>query len=101
MVMTYVLLGIILLNFVLLTKGVLKTEVGMTVTAIIAIILAGPIDGVRALQQGFEEFARIAVLFTAIAVPAHMLIRSAALHKLGMIVGEALGKVTTRSKIDP
>ena len=101
MVLTCMLLGIILLNFALLTKGILKTEVGMTLTAIIAIILAGPSDGVRALQQGFEEFARIAVLFTAVAVPAHMLIRSAALHKLGMVVGELLGKVTTRSKVDP
>jgi Na+/H+ antiporter NhaD/arsenite permease-like protein len=100
MLLTGLLIGTILLNFVLLTKGVLKTEVGMGLTAIVAISLAGPTDGLTALQQGFEEFARIAVLFTAIAVPAHMLTRSAALHKLGMIEGEFIGKLAMRLKVD-
>src|SRR5215469_14110253 len=98
--LTCLLIGAILLNFALLTKGVLKTEVGMTLTAIAAITLAGPVDGFKALQQGFEEFAKIAVLFTAIAVPAHMLTRSAALHKLGMIEGEFIGKMATKLKVD-
>lgn len=99
--LTIVLVGIILINFALLTKEVIPTSVGMTLTALIAIVLAGPADGLDALQEGFSDFSTIAVLFTAIAVPAHILARSDALEKLGMIIGEAIGVISKKYSRDP
>lgn len=99
-ILTIFLLLTIFVNFVLLTKGVIKTEVGMWLTALIAVILSGPVDGLSALENGFSEFAKIAILFTAIATPAHMLQRSDILEILGMRIGEFIGYFRRKYNFD-
>ncbi|RLI55088.1 MAG: hypothetical protein DRP09_11040 [Candidatus Thorarchaeota archaeon] len=102
--LTILLVLTILTNFVLMTRGVLKADVGMTLTALASLILVGfvdPHESLTALQHGFAEFANIAVLFTAIAVPSHMLARSDALDKVGMWLGEKIGRAARgRSKLE-
>jgi len=95
---TFILIFIILLAFVLMTKGTLKQEVAMPLVALGAIILAGDHEGMKALHNGFSEFSRIAILFTAVAVPAHILQRSNLLNWIGMWIGELIGKVFIKTK---
>ncbi|MFH0772816.1 MAG: SLC13 family permease [bacterium] len=97
---TFILVFIILLAFVLMTKGILKQEVAMPLVALGAIILAGDHEGMKALHSGFSEFSRIAVLFTAVAVPAHILQRSNLLNWIGMWIGELIGKVYIKTKVN-
>ena len=96
--LTVILIVTILTGFILMTKGILKQEVAMPLVAFIAIILAGEIDGSRALHEGFSEFSRIAILFTAVAVPAHILQRSKVLDWVGMLMGEFIGKIHKKTK---
>jgi Na+/H+ antiporter NhaD/arsenite permease-like protein len=72
----------------------------MTLAALGALILSGQESAVL-LKNGFAEFSRIAVLFTAIAVPAHILQRSDALGWIGMRVGELTGKLNKLYNINP
>ncbi len=95
---TYLLVLLILTNFALLTKGFIKVSVGMALTAIGALLLAGPIEASEALHNGFAEFSNIAILFTAIAVPSHVLARSDALDQIGMWIGEKIGRLSRRSQ---
>ncbi len=97
---TIILIFVILLAFALMTKGILKQEVAMPLVALGAIILAGDHEGMRALHDGFAEFSRIAVLFTAVAVPAHILQRSNFLNWIGMWIGELIGKVFIKTKVN-
>lgn len=99
-IVTLLLIALLLINFGLLTKGVLKTEVGMTLAALGALILSDQ-ESATLLEHGFAEFSRITVLFTAIAVPAHILQRSDALDWVGMRVGELTGKLNKLYNINP
>lgn len=98
-IFTIVLIILILTAFVLMTKGILKQEVAMPLVALGAIILSGNEEGFLALHNGFAEFSRIALLFTAVAVPAHILQRSGILDWVGMWVGEFIGKIYVKTKI--
>lgn len=89
--MTILLILIIVAAFTCMTRGWLRQEVAMPVVALSALALPGAHDAELALRQGFSEFSRIAVLFTAVAVPAHMLQRAGALRWVGMLIGEWLG----------
>jgi Na+/H+ antiporter NhaD/arsenite permease-like protein len=71
----------------------------MALTALIAIVLAGPVEGLQALSDGFMEFAYIAVIFTAIAVPSHQLERSGFLAKIGMRIGNWLEFISSKLPI--
>lgn len=105
---TVLLLLVILVAFIAMTKGKLEQEVAMPLAALAALGLAG-IHDVRAsghdaetaLTEGFAQFARIAVLFTAVAVPSHMLQRAGALNWVAMLVGEGLGRLIVRFKTAP
>lgn len=97
--LTIVLVSFVLLAFVLMTRGILKQEVAMPLLALVAISLAGNVEGAKALREGFAEFSRIALLFTAVAVPAHILQRSKLLDWVGMRVGELIGDVHKLSRI--
>jgi Na+/H+ antiporter NhaD/arsenite permease-like protein len=97
--LTGILISLILLTFTLMARGILKQEVAMPLLALAAIILAGQHDGFEALQEGAREFSRIALLFTAVAVPAHILQRSQLLDWLGMRIGELIGDIWARTKI--
>lgn len=96
---TIALICTILVGFTLMTFRILKQEVAMPLVALIAIMLAGSTDGANALHAGFSEFSRIAVLFTAVAVPAHILQRSKLFDWLGMYVGELIGKMRVKTNI--
>ncbi len=96
---TILLILTILLGFILMTKGILKQEVAMPLVALVAIILAGAPDGNKAIHEGFSEFSRIAVLFTAVAVPAHMLQRSKLFDWVGMWIGELIGKTFIKTSL--
>ncbi|MEK9208486.1 MAG: hypothetical protein AAB910_00230, partial [Patescibacteria group bacterium] len=74
-IITIILIVLILTAFILMTKGTLKQELAMPLVALGAIILAGNEEGFLALHNGFAEFSKIALLFTAVAVPAHILQR--------------------------
>jgi len=95
---TLILILLILVAFVLMTKGILKQEVAMPLVALAGIVLAGGEEGLMALHNGFAEFSRIAILFTAVAVPAHILQRSGLLDWVGMWVGELIGQIHVRTK---
>lgn len=97
--LTIILIALILTAFVLMTKGLLKQEVAMPLLALSAVILSGNDEGFLSLHNGFAEFSRIALLFTAVAVPAHILQRSGVLDWIGMGVGEFIGRVYTKTKI--
>lgn len=97
--LTIILILLILTAFVLMTTGKLKQEVAMPLVALGAITLAGSEEGFLALHNGFSEFSRIAILFTAVAVPAHILQRSRILDWVGMWVGEFIGKIYVKTKI--
>lgn len=84
------LLLLILIAFACMSRGWLRQEVAMPLVALSAMVLAGA-DAERALQQGFAEFAHIALLFTAVAVPAHQLLRAGAFRWVSMWLGEYLG----------
>ena len=97
--LTIILILLILTAFVLMTTGKLKQEVAMPLVALGAVILAGNEEGFLALHNGFSEFSRIAILFTAVAVPAHILQRSRILDWVGMWLGEFIGRIYVKTKI--
>jgi Na+/H+ antiporter NhaD/arsenite permease-like protein len=96
---TIFLILLVLLAFALMTKGVLKQEVAMPLVALGALIFSGDKEAMTALHNGFGEFSRIALLFTAVAVPAHILQRSNLLDWIGMRMGEHIGKINIKTKI--
>jgi Na+/H+ antiporter NhaD/arsenite permease-like protein len=98
--LTIILILLILLAFILMTKRILKQEVAMPLLALTAIFLAGNIQGIKALNNGFAEFSRIAILFTAVAVPAHILQRSKLLDLVGVWIGEIIGKIYIRTNVN-
>lgn len=97
--LTIILISLILLAFILMTKRILRQEVAMPLLALSAIVLAGNVQGMRALNNGFFEFSRIAILFTAVAVPAHILQRSKLLDLIGVWIGELIGKIYMNTNI--
>lgn len=83
-------------NFYFLPKKYFTIDVGMMLMALIALIMSGPEDAAHALHFGFYEFAPVALLFTAVAVPAHVLQRSDVLDWIGMKIGELIGRIKIR-----
>lgn len=98
---TLLLILIILLAFWYMTRGIIKLETAMPLVALCGVILAGPTDGEHAIREGFAEFSRIAVLFTAVAIPAHLLQRARVFDWTGMVVGEWMGIAFSRFGISP
>lgn len=106
--LTLILLFTILAAFVCMTKGKLQQEVAMPLAALVGLALVGVQDAKAGsaevdlvLREAFSEFSRIAVIFTAVAVPAHILQRAGALNWLAMLIGEWLGLVIRRLKVGP
>lgn len=74
----------------------------MTLTAVVALILAGlakPYEAMNALQAAAAEYSRIVVIFNAVAVPAHMLLRSNSLAYVGMGIGESIGRLAFKWRL--
>lgn len=98
-ILTFLLIGVILIGFLAMTFGILKQEVAMPLVALFSVCLAGNVDGNIALHEGFSEFSRIAILFTAVAIPAHILQRSKLFDWLGMLIGELVGLIRVKTRI--
>jgi len=98
--LTIVLISLILSAFILMTKRILRQEVAMPLLALSAILLSGNVQGMNALNNGFFEFSRIALLFTAVAVPAHILQRSKLLDLVGVWIGELIGKLYIKTNMN-
>lgn len=97
---TILLIVVILSGFALMTARKLSQEVAIPLVAFIAIILAGPDEGLRSLEGGFKEFARVGLLFTAVAIPAHMLQESNLFNLLGTRIGAMIGSLNLKFKVD-
>lgn len=99
-IQTILLILVILTGFGLMTARKLSQEVAIPLVSFIAIILAGPNEGLRSLEGGFKEFAKVGLLFTAVAIPAHMLQESNLFNLLGTRIGAMIGSLNLRFKID-
>lgn len=97
---TIFLILVILSGFALMTARKLSQEVAIPLVAFIAVILAGPDEGLRSLEEGFREFARVGLLFTAVAIPAHMLQESHLFSLLGVKLGTMIGNLNLKFRID-
>lgn len=95
---TIILIIIILAGFLLMTFRILDQEIAVPLVALIAIILAGPEEGYKSLHNGFAEFSKVALLFTAVAIPAHMLESSNLFNLLGTRIGEFVGFLSLKFK---
>lgn len=98
---TVLLVTIILLAFWYMTRGVIRLETAMPLVALCGVVLAGAEEGSNAIREGFAEFSRIAVLFTAVAIPAHLLQRARAFDWTAMLLGEWIGAAISRLRISP
>lgn len=99
-ILTIILVIVILTGFLLMTFRILEQEIAIPLVALISIILAGPSEGYKALHNGFAEFSKIALLFTAVAVPAHMLESSNLFELLGSKIGEIIGYLNLKIKMN-
>lgn len=97
---TILLIVVILSGFGLMTARKLSQEIAVPLVAFIAIILAGPNEGLRSLEGGFKEFAKVGLLFTAVAIPAHMLQQSNLFNLLGTKIGAMIGSLNLKFKLD-
>ncbi|OGH15188.1 MAG: hypothetical protein A2860_04185 [Candidatus Levybacteria bacterium RIFCSPHIGHO2_01_FULL_37_33] len=97
---TILLIVVILSGFGLMTARKLSQEVAVPLVAFIAIILAGPDEGLRSLEGGFKEFAKVGLLFTAVAIPAYMLQESNLFNLLGTRIGAMIGSLNLKFKVD-
>ena len=97
---TILLIVVILSGFGLMTARKLSQEVAVPLVAFIAIILAGPNEGLRSLEGGFKEFAKVGLLFTAVAIPAHMLQESNLFNLLGTRIGAMIGSLNLKFKVN-
>lgn len=68
--------------------------------AFLAIILAGPSEGLKSFEGGFRDFARVGLLFTAVAIPAQMLQDSNFFDLIGARLGVFVGSLGLKFKID-
>lgn len=92
--LTIILLLVILINFYLLTKGFFSIPVGMMFAAGASLLLTG-LEAPILIKEAFADFSQVAILFTAVAVPAHILQNSSVLDYLGMYIGERIGKLSS------
>lgn len=97
--MTILVLVILLIAFALMVRGVLTQEVAFPAVAMIFMILAPHDEGANALQDGGAEFVRIALIFTSVAVPAHLLARSNALRWMCLLMGEWIGRASRLTRL--
>src|SRR5436853_7502723 len=93
---TILLVCMILGGFVIMARGRLSQEVALPIVALGALALSGAPDNQTALQGGFAEFSRILLIFTAVAVPSHLLQRAHALEWVGLLLGEWVGLLIRR-----
>jgi Na+/H+ antiporter NhaD/arsenite permease-like protein len=81
--------------FFAMTKYEVPLPLAMTLVSLAFLVIQwGSADTI--LRQGFEHYAPITVLFTAIAIPAHMIERSQGFKWVAAWLGHQLGKIRLR-----
>src|SRR4051794_26235712 len=91
-----ILLACVLAVFIAMARQKFGPEIGMPLLALVALAVTSSSDASHALRSGFEEFANIAVIFTAVAMAAHLLKDSNALKSVGMLAGQGVGLAALR-----
>jgi Na+/H+ antiporter NhaD/arsenite permease-like protein len=91
-----ILLICVLAVFMAMARQKFGPAIGMPLLALVALCVAGPSDATNDLKSGFEDFARIAVIFTGVAIAAHKLKDSNGLKSVGMMAGQSVGLAALR-----
>ena len=86
-----ILLALILIVFIAMSRQKFGPEIGMPLLALAGLVLVSTDAADVALRHGFEEFAKIAVTFTAIAIASHQMRDSNFLQSAGLLTGDAIG----------
>jgi len=87
-----VMLVLLFIAFFAMTRFNVPLPLAMTLVACAFLILQW--DGAeKILQSGFEHYANITILFTAVAIPAHQIERSQGFKWVAAYLGHQLGKV--------
>ena len=81
--------------FFAMTKYEVPLPLAMTLVSLAFLVIQWG-NAPTILQQGFEHYAPITILFTAIAVPAHMIERSQGFKWVAAWLGHQLGKIRLR-----
>jgi Na+/H+ antiporter NhaD/arsenite permease-like protein len=87
-----ILLILIVIVFIAMARQKFGPELGMPMLALAGLAIIGIESAGAALGHGFDEFGRVAVTFTAVAVAAHQLRDSNLLHCAGLLMGNAIGR---------
>ena len=89
-------LAMLLLTFVSMTIWRVPLPLAMSLLALAFLVLQGE-AGPHVLSTSFEHYAPITILFTAVAVPAHMIERSNGFKWLAAGAGYGFGRLRLRS----
>jgi Na+/H+ antiporter NhaD/arsenite permease-like protein len=92
---TVVMLTILVAGFAAMIFRGQSQALVMPLVALAMLVMQGPAAG-DVLQASFLEFAGVAVVFTAIAIPAHQLQRSGLFRLAGAHLGVSMGQVSLR-----
>lgn len=88
-------LAILLGSFVAMSRFEVSQALAMPLAACALLVLVGT-SAPSILEKSFSEFAPVAIVFTAIAIPAHQLQRSNLFRLVGAHLGSLIGKVGIR-----
>ncbi len=90
---------IIAIYFFSMARGWLTQETGVPLMVLTVMMIVGAADTLNALMHGGAEFGKVALLFTAVAVPAKLLIRSRTLERFGYSLGAIIGRISQRMNL--
>jgi Na+/H+ antiporter NhaD/arsenite permease-like protein len=93
---TIALLALIAVAFASMARGAVKMEVAFPLVASAMLCLVGPAEAAGIVAGSGSEFIHVAIMFTAVAVPAKILHESGALDLLSAWVGGKIGAISNR-----
>lgn len=85
-------LSVLLVAFTAMTRYNVSQALAMALTACVFLVFQGQ-GAEQIVRNSFAHFADIAVLFTAVAVPAHMIDRSGAFRWIQGTTGAGIGRL--------
>ncbi len=91
-----IMLALLLAAFYAMTRHDVPLPLAMSLVAMAFLVIQWNYAE-NILQDGFKHYANITVLFTAVAIPAHMIERSQGFKWIAAWLGHQLGKVRLRS----
>jgi Na+/H+ antiporter NhaD/arsenite permease-like protein len=89
-------LALLFMAFFAMTKFEVPLPLAMALVSLAFVVIQWK-NAPHLLRLGFEHFAPITVLFTAVAIPAHMIERSQGFKWIAAWLGHQLGKIRLRS----